>query len=258
MLLLLLPYLLFLGSLRLILAYEDPRVTLCGIDTTYTSNSTFSTNLSLALTTLRNSTAATGFNATTIATKNMTDPVTALALCRANLSSSDCQTCVNAATSGILQACPNQIVAQVWYTLCMVRYSSVNFISKPDYSIGFMLYNVRDAPDQNDYDPKVRMLMQNLSYAAGLSDQRSAVGMTHMVGNRTIYGYVDCTRDVNSQDCTTCLLGATDSIPSCCWANGLVGLLLLLVTYSLTWTRFMMIGSIHQKLTQMCQPPRRR
>ncbi|CAL5369660.1 unnamed protein product [Camellia sinensis] len=85
-----------------------------------------------------------------------------------------------------------------------------------------MLYDVRDAPDQNDYDPKVRMLMQNLSYTAGVSDQRSAVGMTHMVGNRTIYGYVDCTRDVNGQDCTTCLLGATDSIPSCClgkWAG---------------------------------------
>ncbi|XP_028125475.1 cysteine-rich receptor-like protein kinase 25 [Camellia sinensis] len=152
----------------------------------------------------------------------MTDPVTALALCSVNLSSSDCQTCVNAATSRILQACPSQTVAQVWYTLCMVRYSSVNFISKPDYSIGFMLYDVRDAPDQNDYDPKVRMLMQNLPYTAGVSDQRSAVGMTHMVGNRTIYGYVDCTRDVNGQDCTTCLLGATDSIPSCClgkWAG---------------------------------------
>ncbi|CAL5367323.1 unnamed protein product [Camellia sinensis] len=78
----------------------------------------------------------------------------------------------------------------------MVRYSSVNFISKPDYSIGFMLYDLRDAI------------------------RKSAVGMTHMIGNRTIYGYVDCTRD----------------------ANGLVGLLLLLVTYSLTWTRFMMIG----------------
>ncbi|CAL5338209.1 unnamed protein product [Camellia sinensis] len=53
-------------------------------------------------------------------------------------------------------------------------------------------------------------------------DQRSAVGMTHMVGNMTIYGYVDCTRDVNGQDSTTCLLGATDSIPCSClgkWAG---------------------------------------
>ncbi|CAL5364770.1 unnamed protein product [Camellia sinensis] len=50
----------------------------------------------------------------------------------------------------------------------------------------------------------------------------SAVGMTHMVGNMTIYGYVDCTRDVNGQDSTTCLLGATDSIPCSClgkWAG---------------------------------------
>ncbi|KAI8007209.1 Cysteine-rich receptor-like protein kinase 29 [Camellia lanceoleosa] len=38
----------------------------------------------------------------------------------------------------------------------------------------------------------------------------------------TIYGYVDCTQHVNGQDCTTCLLGATDSIPCSClgkWAS---------------------------------------
>ncbi|KAI7996737.1 Cysteine-rich receptor-like protein kinase 25 [Camellia lanceoleosa] len=79
-----------------------------------------------------------------------------------------------------------------------------------------MLHDVRDALDQNDYDPKVSMLMQNLSYTASISNQRSAVGMTHMVGNMTIYGYVDCTRDVNGQDCTTCLLGVTNSIPCSC------------------------------------------
>ncbi|KAI8011631.1 Cysteine-rich repeat secretory protein 38 [Camellia lanceoleosa] len=79
-----------------------------------------------------------------------------------------------------------------------------------------MLYDVCDAPDQNDYDLKVRLLMQNLSYLASISNQRSAVGMTHMVGNMTICGYVDCTRDVNGQDCTTCLLGVTDSIPCSC------------------------------------------
>ncbi|KAI7980908.1 Cysteine-rich receptor-like protein kinase 27 [Camellia lanceoleosa] len=85
-----------------------------------------------------------------------------------------------------------------------------------------MLYDVCDVPDQNDYDPKVRMLMQNLPYTTSVSDQISAVGMTHMVGNMTIYGYVDYTRDVNVQDSTMCLLGAIDSILCSClgkWAG---------------------------------------
>ncbi|KAA8547791.1 hypothetical protein F0562_004220 [Nyssa sinensis] len=208
-------------SLHLALAYENPRYIDCEDATTpYTANSTFSANLALALDTIENTTSATGFNATTAG--NTTTPVAALALCRNSLSSSDCQTCVDAATLGIRQVCPNQTEAQVWYTLCMVRYSKVDFINKPDNTIALMIYNVRDAPNQDSYDPTVKMLMQRLSYAAGLSNNRSAVGRTSMVGNRSIYGYVDCTRDITGDDCTTCLSFAIEAIPSCCsgkWAG---------------------------------------
>ncbi|GFY86776.1 hypothetical protein Acr_05g0004150 [Actinidia rufa] len=160
---------LFFYSPHLSLAYEDPRVSLCRTTTAYAANSTFATNLAVALATLRNTTAATGFNATTVG-NSTTDSVTALALalCRASLSSQDCQTCVDAAILGIRNACPKESVAQVWYTSCMVRYSRINFINKSDSSIGFMMYNPRDASDPEEYDPKVKILMQNLSYAAGI------------------------------------------------------------------------------------------
>ena len=120
---------------------------------------------------------------------------------------------------GIRDACPNQTVAQVWYTSCMVRYSRINFINQSDSSIAFMLYNPIDAPDPEEYDRKVKILMQNLSYAAGVSNIRSAVAKTSF-GTRNIYGYVDCTRDISGSDCTTCLLDAAYAIPSCCSGKG--------------------------------------
>ncbi|GFZ18938.1 hypothetical protein Acr_27g0006770 [Actinidia rufa] len=211
---------LFLYSPHSSLAYEDPRVPLCNTKTAYAANSTFDTNLAVALAILRKTTAATGFNATTVGISTA-DSVTALALCRANLFSQDCQTCVDAATLGIRDSCPNATVAQVWYTSCMVRYSRINFINQSDGSIAFMLYNPLDAPDPEEYDGKVRILMQNLSDAAGVSNTRSAVAKTSF-GTRNIYGYVDCTRDISGSDCTTCLLDAAYAIPSCCsgkWAG---------------------------------------
>ncbi|XP_057491439.1 cysteine-rich repeat secretory protein 38-like [Actinidia eriantha] len=205
---------LFFYSPHLSLAYEDPRFRLCRTTTAYAANSTFATNLAVALVTLRNTTAATGFNAITVGNSSV-DSVTALALCRASLSSQDCQTCVDAATLGIRVACPSETMAQVWYTLCMVRYSSINFVNKSDSSIALVLFNTLEVPDPEEYDRKVKILIQNFSYAAGVSDTRSAVAKTSF-GTRNIYGYVDCTRDINGSDCTTCLLNAAYAIPSCC------------------------------------------
>ncbi|GFY86784.1 hypothetical protein Acr_05g0004230 [Actinidia rufa] len=171
---------LFFYSPHLSLAYEDPRVSLCRTTTTYAANSTFATNLAVALATLRNTTAATGFNTTTVG-NSTANSVTALGLCRASLSSQDCQTCVDAAT---------------------LEKSS-------------MMYNPCNASDPEEYDRKVKILMQNLSYAAGISDNRSAVAKTSF-GTLNIYGYVDCTRDISGSACTKCLLDTVDAIPSCC------------------------------------------
>ncbi|KAK6922188.1 Gnk2-homologous domain [Dillenia turbinata] len=200
-------------------AYEGPRGSVCDDSDIYTSNSTFSTNLDQALDNLRNTTATTGFNYTTVG--NSTQQITGLALCRATINQSDCQACIDAATSGIQQACPGKKKAQVWYTLCMLRYSDVNFIHQPEDEVVSIIYNINDAPDPNDYNQRVALLMQNLSYSAGVSDKRYAVGQTRLASNQPLYGYVDCTRDISGQNCTNCLLDTVDAISSCCldkWA----------------------------------------
>ncbi|KAF7129967.1 hypothetical protein RHSIM_Rhsim10G0068300 [Rhododendron simsii] len=221
MLFLLLASLFFHTCLHSTSAYEDPRWTICTTPA-YTPNSTFSATLTTALTTLQTTTAATGFATTTITNPTTNTSVTALALCRSSISPPNCQTCVAAAALGIRNECPNNTAAQVWYTYCMLRYSPINFVNQSDTALAFRIYDTRDAPDESSYDLKVNLLIRNLSYAAGASDNRSAVGRTALIRSLNIYGYVDCTRDIDGGVCTTCLLTATSWIPSCClgkWAG---------------------------------------
>ena len=104
----------------------------------------------------------------------------------------------------------------------MLRYSDDDFLTKADYSIDFMLFDTRQAPDSDNYDVKVKMLMRNLSSTAGASEKRYGVGRTAAPENHTLYGYVDCTRDIDGDSCSGCLLAAISAINSCClgrWAG---------------------------------------
>ncbi|KAA8530585.1 hypothetical protein F0562_005294 [Nyssa sinensis] len=205
----------FYSNVVVCIQYNFLRHIECDNTSNYTSNSTFSTNLAQALNTLQSSTATTGFNTTTAG--NLIEPVTALALCRGSSSPSTCQSCIAEASSGIRSSCPSQKSAQVWYDLCMVRYSSTNFISKPNNNIVFFVH--WEAPvatsDLDSYSQRVEYLLRNLSSTAVSSEKRYAVGRTELL-NLTGYGYVDCTRDISSEDCRTCLVSAMEATKGCC------------------------------------------
>ncbi|GLU01609.1 hypothetical protein SLE2022_189110 [Rubroshorea leprosula] len=198
-------------------AYEDPRAYAWNAANANTPNSSFSTNLKEALDILQDNTAATGFSTITIPSK--TNPVTGLALCRATLSPTDCQECVVAAVLGIRLVCSNQTAAQVWYTYCMLRYSATNFINKTDDSNAFILYDTRVVP--YSYYPTVDVFLQNLSSTAGMSEKRYAIAQTKEPDDHPVYGYMDCTRDVDGESCRRCLLTAIGRVDGCClgkWA----------------------------------------
>lgn len=103
----------------------------------------------------------------------------------------------------------------------MLRYSGDDFLDKADYTFAFGLYDIRQSPDPDAYDAKVKLFLRNLSYTAGASEKRFAVGRTAAPQNLTLYGYLDCTRDVDTDSCSGCLLVATSTLNSCClgrWA----------------------------------------
>ncbi|CAK9169846.1 unnamed protein product, partial [Ilex paraguariensis] len=194
---------------------SDLRFQNCGSTNNYTTNSIFSTNLFQALDNLSKYTALTGYNATT--TGNLTgESVTALALCRGGLAPSGCQNCITDALSGIQAACPNQTAAQVWFDNCTIRYSGKKFLNKVDDSVIVNFGDWRLGPDPDSFKESALLLVQTLSSQAAVAEKKYSVGRTNITHNLMLYGYVDCTRDLDNTGCTKCVLTAIDAIKLSC------------------------------------------
>ncbi|GFZ18941.1 hypothetical protein Acr_27g0006800 [Actinidia rufa] len=123
--------------------------------------------------------------------------------------SSECQTCIASAVEGVRLTCPNQAGGQIWYDYCMVRYSSVDFLGEVNSSVLFRMTDPTVAPDLESYVPIFEFLMENLSSIGAASDERYAIGRTKLLGNNTLYGYFECTRDLSSEDCAKCFSSVT-------------------------------------------------
>lgn len=96
-------------------------------------------------------------------------------------------------------------------------------MNKSDSSDVSNLYDTRIVP--NWYFQTIEVFLKNLSSVAGNSDKRYAIAQTKEPNNQPVYGYVDCTRDVDGESCRKCLLTAIGRVEGCClgkWAGWVV------------------------------------
>jgi hypothetical protein len=87
----------------------------------YTLNSTFENNLMNLLLSLPSKTSVTGFNSTSFG--DASNKVYVEALCRGDVNSTACNSCVKKASQEIIQQCKRE-EAVIWFELCQVHYSS--------------------------------------------------------------------------------------------------------------------------------------
>ncbi|RVX13975.1 Cysteine-rich receptor-like protein kinase 25 [Vitis vinifera] len=207
-------------SVNLTGAYESPRFQECGVDADkYTNNSLFAANLAHALNNIRTYTAHTGFNTTTV--ENGTEPVTALGFCRPDQTPMECQACIDSATSGILEVCLYQKTAQIWYNLCMIRYSFMDFLSLVDRTPIFSLWTDFETQSSDVYYQTLLAMVKNLSSLDAVSKRRYAVGWSRVNEATKVYGYAQCTPDLSGESCSSCLVSCTEEMNTYCrnkWA----------------------------------------
>ncbi|KAK8664368.1 hypothetical protein V6N13_084161 [Hibiscus sabdariffa] len=99
-----------------------------------------------------------------------------LALCRGDVSSQDCETCVVEAGTEIRKRCP--------YT--------------------------------KTFNHKTKQLLTELANEAYANPKLYAAGETKLYGSEKLYGLTQCTRDLSTSDCKKCLDGIINKLPSCC------------------------------------------
>ncbi|XP_054787857.1 cysteine-rich receptor-like protein kinase 10 [Prosopis cineraria] len=199
---------------------SDPLYTWCPPEfQNYTLNSTFHNNLELLLESLSSSISVSGFYKTSIGYDP--DKVYGLALCRGdiNLNSKICKDCVEKASQDILKLCRSQD-AMIWYELCHVGYSFQMLTSRKAYAEKYLDENnqAKNVSDPDRFRIFLMYLMNKLSNEAAFfpSKNKFASGEVEFSQEITIYGLIQCTRDISEISCHECLSSALQELEACC------------------------------------------
>ncbi|KAF8414072.1 hypothetical protein HHK36_002071 [Tetracentron sinense] len=193
---------------------DDPLYHFCTSSENYAANGPFNTNLKHLMDFLFISVPPFGFGFWSVGIGETR--VNGLALCRGDVSSTDCKSCVVEANSMIRQRCPYKKGAIIWYDHCLLKYSKEEFFGKIDNKNKFYMWNVRSVYDRVSFNQKTKKLISRLSNEANYSPLLYATGELEVDDSRTLYGLVQCTRDLPFFDCKKCLDTATSELPRCC------------------------------------------
>ncbi|CAD5179083.1 unnamed protein product [Musa acuminata subsp. malaccensis] len=207
----------FLKLLLLLLLFSvisaDPLYNICGTTGNFSANSTYQTNLNLLLSRLASNVSASGFINDTVG--RTPDQVYGFALCRGDVNSSACGSCVDTATQDIQQMCAYNKAAVIWYDFCLLRFSNGRIFSYDGNSPEFYMWNVNNITRADRFSKLLDLLLNRTTDRAANSAKKFATGT---VSNFTstfpmVYGLVQCTPDLSQTDCGTCLRGLYSPLP---------------------------------------------
>ncbi|CAL5408459.1 unnamed protein product [Camellia sinensis] len=197
----------------------EPNFISCDVSpANYTQNSPFGNNLKRLLESLwSNTPLSQGFNSTVFG--NSTDQVYGQALCRGDVTPEVCRDCVQNASLEIMTVCSTQN-AIIWLEFCQVQYSYRPFYSWDGYTGMYPDSN----KDEKNISDSVGFVVVLKDFMNKLSDQAAfnpsnlmfATGKTKISTNETIYGFVQCTRDISRSDCRVCLNSEFGDLDGCC------------------------------------------
>ncbi|XP_038894834.1 putative receptor-like protein kinase At4g00960 [Benincasa hispida] len=171
----------------------------------YTNNSTYKANLNNLLSTLTTHQIDYGFYNFSYGHDHK---AYAIGLCRGGVAPQSCKTCLNNSITLLSQNCPTQIEAVVWFEDCMLRYSDRSLFGVMDLRPTRYVVLPSNASDPRFTELATDLLIKLTPEAAsGDSRLKYATGKAQVPNFPVIYGDVQCTPDLPSNDCTDCLLG---------------------------------------------------
>ncbi|KAI3456406.1 hypothetical protein Pfo_013069 [Paulownia fortunei] len=182
----------------------------------YELNSPFHNNLkslfeSLSIKTPKNK----GFYRTS--SGNGLDEVYGRALCRGDVTPGVCKSCVASASQEIMNNCQKQ-AAVIWFEKCQIEYSYAMLSTA--YTGKYPDLNSEKASDPVPFCNALNNLTANLTKTAGSSELMFATANLRFSIKETLYGLVQCTRDINPGECKTCLNSAFGDLNGCQYSKG--------------------------------------
>ena len=130
-----------------------------------------------------------------------------LFMCRGDLPAHLCGQCVKNATDRIYSKCLSSPKGIIWYSHCMLYYSDRKFFSNINTSPMYRDINItKDSiTDQNLFTSTLSNQLSQLANDTGYSDEKYQTNSLKLNDVQTLYTLGQCTQDLSSQDCTSCL-----------------------------------------------------
>ncbi|XVE51168.1 hypothetical protein DITRI_Ditri02bG0017800 [Diplodiscus trichospermus] len=131
--------------------------------------------------------------------------VHSLFLCRGDVSSHICQVCVKNATRTLIEICPSDERAVIWYDQCLLEYSSFNFFGLVRVTPGLLLWNIQNHTSIEEGNIGTLRFFNTLVDEATNASMFEAREMTEGNGSEHRYGLVQCSKDLVASLCSSCL-----------------------------------------------------
>ena len=114
------------------------------------------------------------------------------------------------------------IKVQLYSTIIVFWSTWADFFHQIDLQNQFFMTSTQNANDLTTFNRQTRELLSKLSKEATLTPELYAGGLLDLAGgdSKKLYGLVQCTRDLSSNNCFKCLDSIIAKLPSC---NGKVG-----------------------------------
>ncbi|CAN4097076.1 unnamed protein product [Withania somnifera] len=203
----------FLSSIATVIS-TDPLFHICSKSGNFTANSYYAQNLRSVLGDLYLKTPLTGFSSSSIGQNP--DQTNGLSLCRGDVSSNNCKSCVLDASEELGKRCPYDKEAIIWYDNCLLKYSDKDFLGTTDNRYKFYMWNLQTVSKPEYFNAKVKELLGSFVEIAYKKKNLYATGEMEIEENKKLYGLVQCTRDLSNEDCKKCLEDIITELPSCC------------------------------------------
>jgi hypothetical protein len=184
-----------------------------------TQNMSYSSNINSVLFTLSsNANGNIEFNSTT-AGETTSYPVYGLFLCSGDVTAEICRKCVVKAFAQLATQCSGEKVAVTCYEECIVRYSNEPILSTVAESPGFYMWNTQNITEQDRFNRLVNTTMTELAREASsfpIGVKKFGFKEVNFSDTQNLYSLVQCTPDLSSTDCNSCLQEAINRLPICC------------------------------------------
>ncbi|PPS16753.1 hypothetical protein GOBAR_AA03823 [Gossypium barbadense] len=147
--------------------------------------------------------------------------VYSIALCRGDMNQVDCNTCLNSTATELKQFCPRNKVATAWSELCFVRYANRDLYGQLENDPRSCKNNPMNASNPDQFNRALSELLNNLSSEAAASGplRKYAAGNAPTGIFQMVYATVQCTPDMDQQNCTACLNYGRSELGGCCYGR---------------------------------------